>query len=78
MYSPNTSLSRTAAGFDAERILEERRQLAAQEIDLNSAAHNSTVREYEQVNESNDGGGEGNAAGEEMVDASPVKKSRKQ
>ena len=38
--------------MDAEAVLEERRLAALEEIDVNDAAHNSTVREYEQVNES--------------------------
>lgn len=60
-----------ANGFDAERTLEERRILAAQEIDHNDAAHNSTVREYERVNES--GGDTEVTSG---VEGSATKKSR--
>ena len=42
----------TANGVDAEAVLEQRRLAALEEIDVSDAAHNSTVREYEQVNES--------------------------
>jgi hypothetical protein len=50
---------------DPAVILEARRQQAALEIDVNDAAHNATVREYETVNtrgpedDGGDAGGEG-------------------
>jgi hypothetical protein len=45
-------LACSARGIDAEQVLAERRAQAAMEVDLNDAAHNSTVREYETVNTS--------------------------
>jgi hypothetical protein len=44
---------------DPAVILEARRQQAALEIDVNDAAHNATVREYETVNTRGDQEGDG-------------------
>ena len=71
----------TASGIDAERALEERRLLAAQEVDLNDAAHNSTVREYETIRESSDAVAtekSANSSSGSDVEGSASKKSRRQ
>jgi hypothetical protein len=47
---------------DPAVILEARRQQAALEIDVNDAAHNATVREYETVNTRGDQEGDGGDA----------------
>lgn len=64
----------TANGVDAESVLEQRRLAALEEIDLNDAAHNSTVREYEQVNVSTSNDDNASAPSGE---GSATKKSRK-
>jgi hypothetical protein len=73
----------SARGIDAEQVLAERRAQAAMEVDLNDAAHNSTVREYETVNTSGeptvpDATGEAEAGKEEAAGGgSAVKRARR-
>ena len=43
------------ADVDAEAVLAQRREQAAMQVDPNDAAHNTTVRQYEQVNTSTGG-----------------------
>lgn len=55
----------SARGVDAEAVIAERNAQAAMEIDANDAAHNSTVREYEQVNVTEGSATEGNGERED-------------
>lgn len=57
-------------GINAEQIIADRHLRAAIEIDANSAAHNSTVREYETINESS-----GAAADVEMTEGADKDRS---
>lgn len=47
-----TTVRTVEQGINAEQIIADRHLREAIEIDANSAAYNSTVREYETINES--------------------------